>query len=164
MKLELHTIGTIHSPFLELENMPIQPGGAQGVEGVVEVLPEFADGLKDLDGFNFIYLLYVFHCVKAPKLRVVPFMDSGGEERGVFSTRTPLRPNPIGMSLVELVAVEGNRLRFLGVDILDGTPLLDIKPFIQHFDRVENPTSGWMTGSAADVARRRSDTRFIQDL
>lgn len=161
MSITFRPIGTLRSPFTELEGMPIQPTGAQEHEGRAEILPEFRDGLQDLDGFNHIYLIYHLHAAGPGKLRVVPFMDAGGVERGIFSTRSPRRPNPLGMSLVRLLSVENGVIRFQGADILDGTPLIDIKPYIAHFDRVEAPTCGWMKGSLEDVAARRSDDRFL---
>ena len=155
----MEPIGIIKSPFTRLEEMPIQPKGASGIDGVVEVEERFAEGLKDLDGFSHIYLIYEFHMAKRTDLSVVPFMDT--VKRGVFSTRSPLRPNHIGLSIVELVRVEGNSVFIRGVDVLDGTPLLDIKPYIASFDEVENSRSGWMQADQAEVAEKRSDSRFV---
>ncbi len=151
-------IGTIHSPYNNIKDMPIQPKGAAGIEGYVLVDREFAKGLNDLEGFSHIYLLYNFHEAKRTELIVTPFMDT--QKRGVFSTRSPLRPNHIGMSIVKLKEVAGNRLVVEGVDILDGTPLLDIKPYIEKFDGIQNSRSGWMRASADEVKNRRSDDRF----
>ncbi len=151
-------IGTIRTPFTELEDMPIQPRGGSGIVGEVVVKDQYAAGLADLEGFSHIYLLYRFHRARRVELQVVPFMD--GVLRGVFATRSPLRPNHIGLSLVELVSVEGVRLKVRNLDILDNTPLLDIKPYIEQFDKIENATSGWMNGAAGDVAHKRSDGRF----
>ena len=152
-------IGIIHSPFNSLENMPIQPRGAVDVEGCVVVDDAWVDGLRDLDGFSHIYLIYSFHNARRTELRVTPFMDKC--QRGVFATRSPLRPNHIGMSIVRLVKVEGNTLIVRGIDVLDGTPLLDIKPYIEKFDAVESSCSGWMKAGDDDVCRKRSDDRFI---
>ncbi len=154
----MQPIGTIHSPYTRIENMPIQPRGARDVEGSVHVREEFAEGLRDLDGFSHIYLLYHFHKAGEPRLTVVPFLDT--TPRGVFATRSPLRPNPIGLSIVEVVRIEGTTIVIKGVDILDGTPLLDIKPYIPAFDAVENAASGWMTARPEDVEKTRSDDRF----
>jgi tRNA-Thr(GGU) m(6)t(6)A37 methyltransferase TsaA len=151
-------IGVIHTPFTSLRDMPIQPVGARDVEGEVVVEERFAPGLKDLDGFSHIYLLYFFHAANRIELEVVPFMDSA--RHGVFATRSPLRPAHLGLSVVELLAVDGNRLRVRGVDILDGTPLLDIKPYIPQFDHRPEATSGWMKASQEEVERRRADERF----
>ena len=139
--------------------MPIQPKGAADVEGVIEIEECYAEGLKDLDGFSHIYLIYRFHMAKRTELSVVPFMDT--VERGVYATRSPLRPNHIGLSVVELVRVEGNSVFIRGVDVLDGTPVLDIKPYIARFDEVENSRSGWMQGGKQEVADQRSDGRFV---
>ena len=157
----MHTIeqiGVIHSPHNSIENMPVQPRGASDVEGYVLVDEEYAEGLEDLEGFSHIYLLYNFHKVERTELTVTPFMDT--KKRGVFSTRSPLRPNHIGLSIVKLIKVQGNKLIVKGVDILDGTPLLDIKPYIENFDSVGESTSGWMTSSDIQVRTTRSDKRF----
>ena len=151
-------IGVVRTPYTTLENMPIQPKGAKEVCGTVEVHPDFTEGLADLGGFSHAYLIYHFHEAKKTALKVVPFMDT--VERGVFSTRSPARPNHIGISIVEIEKVEGNIVHLRGVDILDGTPLLDIKPFIDAFDYVEESSSGWMTAGRKEVEQRRSDKRF----
>ncbi len=155
----IQPIGTIHSPFKQLENMPIQPKGAQNVSGQVELFLEFTSGLQDLDGFSHIYLIYQFHEAQRTAYQVVPFMDD--VPRGVFATRSPLRPNHIGLSIVELVEVNGNVLIIKGVDVLDGTPLLDIKPYIAQFDQVSNSRSGWMQATDDEVENKRSDGRFV---
>ncbi len=157
-KLTVQVIGTIHSPFTELGNMPIQPVGALNVEGEVVVDQRFAEGLKDLEGFSHIYLLYYFHKAKRTEMQVIPYMDT--EKRGVFATRSPLRPAHIGISIVELLALEGHRLKVRGLDVLDGTPLIDIKPYIPHFDHQRDATSGWMKSLPHDVEAKRSDNRF----
>ncbi len=157
-KLTVQLIGTIHSPFTELGNMPIQPVGALNVEGEVVVDQRFAEGLKDLEGFSHIYLLYYFHKAKRTEMQVIPYMDT--EKRGVFATRSPLRPAHIGISIVELLALEGHRLKVRGLDVLDGTPLIDIKPYIPHFDHQRDATSGWMKSLPHDVEAKRSDNRF----
>jgi len=138
--------------------MPIQPVGAMDVEGTVVVDGEYAVGLKDLDGFSHIYLIYHFHKAVRTDLLVTPFMDD--KERGVFATRSPLRPSHIGISIVKLVEIEGCTLIVKGVDVLDGTPLLDIKPYIEVFDRVEGSVSGWMKACKDAVRSKRSDSRF----
>jgi tRNA-Thr(GGU) m(6)t(6)A37 methyltransferase TsaA len=156
--VQLETIGTIHSPFKKLENMPVQSLGAQCGEGTVVVDERFAEGLKDLDGFSHVYLVYHFHKVTRTELQVVPYMDT--LIRGVFATRSPLRPSHIGISVVELLNLSGNTLTVRGLDVLDSTPLLDIKPYIPQFDCWQNATSGWMKASRLDVEQRRSDNRF----
>ena len=155
----IQPIGIIHSPFKFLEDMPIQPGGALEMTGTVVVDDQYRVGLADLEGFSHIYLLYCFHQAKRTSLTVTPFMDT--QPRGVFATRSPLRPNHIGLSIVEIAAIAGNIVTVRGIDVLDGTPLLDIKPYIAAFDTVGPSRSGWMKGSAADVALKRSDDRFV---
>jgi len=154
----LQPIGTIHSPYKTLRDMPIQPKGAARELGTIEVFSEHTPGLRDLEGFSHIYLLYQFHKAERTELSVIPFMDSTA--RGVFATRSPLRPNHIGLSIVELTDVTGNIITIRGIDVLDGTPLLDIKPYIAAFDEVQNSRSGWMQASPAEVAAKRSDGRF----
>ena len=158
MSITYSPIGVIHSPFKELRGMPIQPASETSAPGVVEVFPAFAEGLKDLDGFSHVLLLYHFHQAKAARLTVVPFLDS--EPRGIFATRAPMRPNPIGLSVVRLERVEGNRLHVQNVDVLDGTPLLDIKPYVPEFDREPDVRVGWLEQTRGAVSRTRSDDRF----
>jgi tRNA-Thr(GGU) m(6)t(6)A37 methyltransferase TsaA len=140
MDFTMHPIGVIHSPFTEKKRTPIQPPRSQA-EGSVEVYPEFAAGLRDLEGFSHIILLYVFHRSKDYSLGVTPFLDH--KERGLFSTRYPARPNPIGLSIVELDSVRENVLKIVGIDVLDGTPLLDIKPYVPDFDLRLETRTGW---------------------
>jgi tRNA-Thr(GGU) m(6)t(6)A37 methyltransferase TsaA len=158
MKIEFLPIGIIHTPFMELEGMPIQPPGAVGIKGTVEVFEEFRSGLRDLDGFSHIILLYHFHRSYGFKLRVVPFMDS--EERGLFATRAPKRPNPIGFSVVQLDRIKDGVLYIRDVDILDGTPLLDIKPYVPEFDAQKEVRTGWLEKAGKTVSSRKSDDRF----
>ena len=155
---KIKSIGTIHSPFSSIEDMPIQPKGAAKIEGHVFVDEQYCEGLQDLEGFSHIYLLYHFHAVTRTELLVTPFMDT--QKRGVFATRSPLRPNHIGISIVKLIDIEGNKVVVEGIDVLDGTPLLDIKPYIEKFDGVTGSTSGWMQASDEEVSKKRSDNRF----
>ncbi|MBP1726393.1 MAG: hypothetical protein H6Q51_1691 [Deltaproteobacteria bacterium] len=152
-------IGTIHSPFAEVKGVPIQPTGAVGVRGTIEVAPEFAEGLKDLEGFSHILLLYHFHLSKGYSLVVTPFLDD--TPRGVFATRAPRRPNCIGLSAVRLISVDGCRLTIEDVDIVDGTPLLDIKPYVPRFDAREVDRIGWLEGKTDQVSETKADGRFI---
>jgi tRNA-Thr(GGU) m(6)t(6)A37 methyltransferase TsaA len=155
-KIEYQPIGVIHSPFPKPEGAPIQPSRAEGVEGSVEVFPAFSEGLADLEGFSHIFLLCHLHRARGCRLRVVPFLDT--VPRGVFATRAPSRPNPIGLSLVELKAVRGNLLTVAGIDMVDGTPVLDIKPYIAEFDRRDRCRSGWL--ESAQKRTRVADDRF----
>lgn len=156
--MEIQPIGTIHSPFRDASGVPIQPVFAEGCEGIVEVLSRYTDALVDLEGFERIWLLYWFDRVAAFRAKVKPYMDD--EEHGLFATRAPARPNPIGLSCVRLVSIEANTLRVADVDILDGTPLLDIKPYVGEFDCFEVKRNGWLDTTGAKD--RRSDKRFFQ--
>lgn len=138
--------------------MPIQPAGAANIKGTVEVFEEYSEGLKDLDGFSHLILLYQFHQSEGFDLSVVPFLDT--EKRGLFSTRAPRRPNPVGLSIVQLEKVEGCVLHINNVDILDGTPLLDIKPYVPDFDEQAEVRTGWLDKSSKAVSGRKSDERF----
>ncbi len=161
MKICYEPIGYIRSPYKSPVGMPIQPSGAEGVEGRVEVFPEYEEGLKDLDGFSHIILIYHFHESRGYRLKVKPFLDD--EVRGVFATRAPKRPNPIGLSVVRLLEIEGNTLRVADIDVLDMTPLLDIKPFVPPFDvrcGLEEVKIGWLE-SRISKANMRSDDRFL---
>jgi tRNA-Thr(GGU) m(6)t(6)A37 methyltransferase TsaA len=140
MDFLMKPIGVIHTPFTDKQQTPIQPTRSQAV-GQVEVFPEFADGLQDLEGFSHIILLYVFHQSNGYTLQVKPFLDD--QLRGLFATRYPCRPNPIGLSVVRLLARQDNILDIEGVDVLDGTPLLDIKPYVPDFDVRNGTRTGW---------------------
>jgi tRNA-Thr(GGU) m(6)t(6)A37 methyltransferase TsaA len=144
MKIEYQPIGLIHTPFKQRQGMPIQPSRGRGVRGIVEVAPEYADGLADLDGFSHVVLIYHFHRSQGFDLRVTPFLDT--EKRGLFATRAPRRPNAIGLSVVRLLGIEGNRIEVQDLDILDGTPLLDIKPYVPEFDHRTEVREGWLEG------------------
>jgi tRNA-Thr(GGU) m(6)t(6)A37 methyltransferase TsaA len=156
--LSYQPIGIIHSPFEDIDNVPIQPTAAVGIHGTVEVYAEFSDGLKDLEGFSHVILLYHFHRVTQVRLTVVPFLDR--KPRGVFATRAPSRPNPIGLSIVRLLSIEGNVLHIENVDMVDGTPLLDIKPYVPVFDHHEAERTGWLAEASEAVKGKRSDDRF----
>jgi len=151
-------IGIIHTPFVTMEGMPIQPRGALGVPGTVDVFPEFHPALADLDGFSHVILLYHLHRVSTMRLRVIPFLDT--VERGVFATRAPVRPNPIGLSVVRLRSVSAGTLEVENVDILDGTPVLDIKPYVPDFDCFDVDSIGWYASIARGLQESRSDDRF----
>jgi tRNA-Thr(GGU) m(6)t(6)A37 methyltransferase TsaA len=144
--MTIRPIGIIRTPFRQSQGTPIQSSAAGGSEGIVELMPEFATGLRDLADFERIWLLYLFHRSRDPQLIVRPYLDS--EERGVFATRSPARPNAIGMSAVRVLGVESNRLRVAEVDMLDGTPLLDIKPYVPAFDHFPVTRIGWYEGKS----------------
>ncbi len=151
-------IGTILTPFQEPRGTPIQPRAARGVAGTVALLPEYAAGLQDLEGFSHIFLIYHFHLSKAFSLKVKPFLND--EKRGVFATRAPARPNPIGVSLVRLAKVTGDNLQVLDVDMVNGTPLLDIKPFVPEFDVGPQARVGWLEQHLEKLRTTRDDGRF----
>lgn len=152
-------IGTIHSPFKEPHDAPIQSACVTDSEGTIEIFPEYSEGLADLEGFSHIILLYHFHLSKKGfSLKVKPYLDE--QLRGVFATRAPARPNAIGMSIVRLVKVKGEKLSIRDVDILDGTPLLDIKPYVPEFDSRNAGKIGWLSGKADKLPETRSDGRF----
>ena len=152
----LRPIGVIHSPHQQAEHTPIQPVYARGIRGRAEILPEYLDGLRDLEGFSHVCLIYWFHKASSPRLVVKPFLDD--TPRGVFATRASCRPNPIGFSVVRLVRREENVLHLEDLDILDGTPLLDIKPYVTRFDYRENARCGWQDNvdeRTAEIRGRR---------
>jgi tRNA (adenine37-N6)-methyltransferase len=158
--MECRPIGIIRTPYREREGMPIQPGAAKTVCGTLEIKPEFEEGLSDLDGFSHIILLYQFHLSEHYALSLTPFLDT--RERGLFSTRAPRRPNPIGLSIVRLCRVDGRRVEVEGIDVVDGTPLLDIKPYVPEFDQPDLPIRiGWVGQAKKDMKTTRSDKRFI---
>lgn len=140
MEFSMHPIGIIHTPFKDTEGMPIQPSRSMAI-GKAVIDSQFTAGLQDLEGFSHIYLIYIFHCASGFTLQVTPFLDDN--LRGLFATRYPCRPNPIGLSVVRLVERRDNILEFKGADMLDGTPLLDIKPYVPEFDGVTNAETGW---------------------
>ncbi|NQV18565.1 MAG: tRNA (N6-threonylcarbamoyladenosine(37)-N6)-methyltransferase TrmO [Armatimonadetes bacterium] len=163
MEIIFKPIGIIHSQFKEPKGMPIQPAGAKGIKGSVEIFPEYKDGLQDLDGFSHIILIFNFHLSKSYNLKVMPYMED--EIRGVFATRAPRRPNQIGISIVRLDKIEDNIMYISNVDIIDGTPLLDIKPFVPKFDCFdidENTKAGWLKKRVEKVDNHKSDERFLK--
>lgn len=152
-------IGTIHSQFKKPHDAPIQSVCAANIEGTVEIFPEYTEGLADLEGFSHIILLYHFHLSKRFSLKVKPYLDD--QLHGVFATHAPARPNPIGMSIVRLVKVEGGKLHIRDVDILDCTPLLDIKPYVPAFDSRNADKIGWLSGKTDELTETRDDGRFF---
>lgn len=144
--MDFTPIGVIHSPFRDKEECPIQPLYAPGAEGRVEVFPQYAEGLKDVEGFTHLYLLYFFDRSGEVRLVRPTFLDD--RPHGVFASRHPCRPNGIGLSIVSLARREGNVLVVGGIDVLDGTPLLDIKPYIHRFDAIEGASNGWVQDRA----------------
>jgi len=151
-------IGIIHTPFLEQRGTPIQPRRGKGIRGTIEIYAEFADGLADLDGFSHIVVLFHMHKSEGFKLRVIPYLDD--IPRGLFSTRAPRRPNPIGLSVVKLIRIDGNILYIEDVDMLDGTPLLDIKPYTPATEEISGPRLGWLENKTDRFFDSTADDRF----
>lgn len=159
--MDFKPIGIIHTPFKEAEGTPIQPKAAKGIKGKVEVFSEFSAGLADLNGFSHIILISHFHLAHEYKLKVIPFLDS--EEHGVFATRAPSRPNPIGISVVKLNCVQDNILYVENIDIIDGTPLLDIKPYLPDFDSETEFRKGWLENKTTKLTTGKDDGRFTDN-
>jgi tRNA (adenine37-N6)-methyltransferase len=157
-EIRYQPIGVIHSPFKGPRGMPIQPTGAAGIAGTIELSPEYEGGLKDLEGFSHIILIYHFHLSTGFSLLVKPFLDD--TLRGLFSTRAPRRPNPVGLSIVRLVKVQGFTLHIENVDIVDGTPLLDIKPYVPELDGIRAERTGWLSEKADQARKAKADDRF----
>jgi tRNA-Thr(GGU) m(6)t(6)A37 methyltransferase TsaA len=151
-------IGIIRTPFPSPDGMPIQAVAARGVAGTIEIDDALVDGLADLDGFSHLILVYHLHLMTGARLTVTPFLDE--TPRGVFATRSPARPNPIGISTVRLVRVRGATLDIEDVDMVDGTPLLDLKPYVPPFDDREDVRIGWFAGRLERLSEVRADDRF----
>jgi tRNA-Thr(GGU) m(6)t(6)A37 methyltransferase TsaA len=158
--IEFRQIGIIRSPFKNPAGTPIQPAGAKGVEGKVEVFPDYQEGLEDLAGFSHIFLIYHFHLVKKAVLKVKPFLDD--QTHGVFATRAPTRPNAIGLSVVRLIRIDNGKLYIQDIDVVDKTPLLDIKPYIPDFDVREADKIGWIASKSKSVTKTSADGRFTR--
>lgn len=156
--IALRPIGYFQTPHMDEKHMPIQPSGARGIPGAIHILPEYREGLADLEGFSHLIAIYHLHRVRGHALRVVPFLDS--EERGVFATRSPKRPNALGLSVLAIAGVEGGVVRVENVDMLDGTPVLDIKPYVPDFDVWPGERIGWFAGRSGQAETHKSDGRF----
>jgi tRNA-Thr(GGU) m(6)t(6)A37 methyltransferase TsaA len=154
----LKPVGTIRTEFTRRVGIPIQSIFSPDSRGTVEVFPEFEEALQDLEGFSHLFLIYIFHRAAHATLRCIPYLDD--TLRGVFATRAPTRPNPIGLSVVRLLERQGNILKIAEVDILDGTPLLDIKPFVPHYDHRDEARVGWLSKRLKDCPRPTADDRF----
>jgi len=158
-QIVLNVLGKVKTPWLTLENMPIQPTGAKGVKGVIELFPEYYPGIREIENFSHIILIYELHLVTNPQLEVIPFMDT--ITKGIFATRSPKRPNKIGISIVEIEKVKGNKIHILDVDMINDSPILDIKPFFEDFDNRFNTKKGWLTNkNNIDKQHFKSDNRF----
>lgn len=158
MNIAYKPIGYFRTPFTEIKGMPIQPIGGHGVEGIIDVLPQYSEGLKDLEGFSHVYVLYHLHEIVGYDLMVKPFLDT--DRHGIFATRSPKRPNPIGLSVMRLKGVSGNSVLLECIDVLNNTPVIDIKPYVADFDRCNADRFGWFEGKSANAVHHRSDERF----
>ena len=161
MHLTYRSISIVRSPFSQPAGMPIQPSRAHAVEGSLELEPEYWSGLQDLDGFSHLLLVAHLHRTGPAQMQVVPFLDT--RAHGIFATRAPARPNPIAVSVLRILRVEPGRVQVAELDLLDGTPILDIKPYVPEFDARADASSGWY----ADAARKGecvvADDRFSAD-
>jgi tRNA-Thr(GGU) m(6)t(6)A37 methyltransferase TsaA len=157
-EISYQPIGIVHSPFKTPEGTPIQPAAARDAEAVIEIFPEYEAGLQDLNGFSHIFVLFHMHLVKGRPLRVIPFLDT--ESHGVFATRSPARPNPIGLSVVVLEKVVGNKLYVRNIHMLEGSAVLDIKPYITVMDAFETSRNGWFEKNIHKMELQKDDGRF----
>lgn len=157
IQLQYQSIGVVHSPFTQQAGTPVQPSHDNATQGMIEIAPQYLEALQDLAGFSHIWVLCHMHQAKQPKLAVTPYLDD--KPHGLFATRAPSRPNPIGMSLVRLQKIEANRLYVQDLDLLDGTPVLDIKPFVSQFDNREHSQCGWFETAANKITQ--ADDRFV---
>ncbi len=153
-----HAIGHIRSPWRTPAGAPIQPAAAEDVRGSLEIEPDYALGLRDLEGFSHVIVLWHMHLVRGHDLTVVPFLDT--EQHGIFATRSPRRPNPIAVSVYRLLEIDGTTIAISGVDAIDGTPIIDIKPYVPRFDAPAAERIGWFAGRLDTVATARADDRF----
>lgn len=154
--MELNFIGHVRSPFQSHAGTPIQPSFAHGSRGEIVLESQYVEALADLDGFDRIWVIFALHQATSYKPRVVPYRDV--VERGLFATRAPCRPNPIGISAVRLDCIEGNVLHVSEIDMLDGTPVIDIKPYVPEFDAFPSSKAGWF--DLKRTAVEQADGRF----
>jgi tRNA-Thr(GGU) m(6)t(6)A37 methyltransferase TsaA len=155
-----NSIGIIRTPHKYETGMPIQPRGAIGLKGYIEIFKEFQDGLLHLEEYSHVYLIYYLHKCKGYKLQAVPFMDD--EIHGIFATRSPKRPNPIGLSIVKILDIKNNIINIENVDMLDKTPLLDIKPYVPKMDNFETEKNGWLDKNHIKAKYLKADDRFLK--
>jgi len=159
-EIKYKPIGVIHSPFKEPRGVPIQPTAGQNIDGTVEIFPEYIEGLEDIEKFSHIILIYHFHLSREFSLKIKPYMDN--QVHGVFATRAPSRPNHIGISIVHLIKVEKEKLYIKDLDIVDGTPLLDIKPYVPKFDIRQVKKIGWLKKNVDKLPQTKDDGRFMR--
>ncbi|WP_027185994.1 tRNA (N6-threonylcarbamoyladenosine(37)-N6)-methyltransferase TrmO [Desulfovibrio inopinatus] len=160
MTILYNPIGYFATPHKDVRGMPIQPLGAKGVRGTISILPEYQEGLTDLDDFSHVIVLYHLHQIQGHDLTVTPFLDT--QEHGIFATRSPKRPNPLGLSVMRLSGVSHGTVFVENVDVLDGTPVIDIKPYVPDFDVWPADRIGWFSGKSNNASTHRSDNRFAR--
>jgi tRNA (adenine37-N6)-methyltransferase len=153
-------IGIVHSPYKEPKNVPIQAIASNGTEGTIEIYPQYTEGLRDIEGFSHLIVLFHLHLVTGSPLVVKPFLDD--QMHGVFATRSPSRPNKIGFSVVQLIKKEGNILYIKDLDMIEGTPVIDIKPYIPEFDSIQYAKTGWFANKISKLETTRDDGRFCK--
>lgn len=159
-EIKYKPIGIVHSSFKKPIGVPIQSAVSKNTKGTIEIFKEYSKGLEGIERFSYIILLCHLHFCKKYSLKVVPYMDK--ETRGVFATRAPCRPNSIGISIVHLVKVEKNIIYIEDIDIVDGTPLLDIKPYVPQFDIRKTDRIGWLKENIHKLPKAKDDGRFIK--
>jgi len=162
MQISYSPIGYFRSPFTDISGMPIQPIGGKDIEGSIEILPGLSAGLTDLEGFSHVIVLYHLHEIRGYELLIKPFLDT--KRHGVFATRSPKRPNPIGLSIMRLKGITGTHVFLEGIDVLDGTPVIDIKPYVADFDEPSADRFGWFEGKSGNAVHHRSDDRFAGEF
>lgn len=162
MNITYKPIGIIRSPFKEAKGTPIQPVASPDSEATIEIFEAYVEGLQDIEGFSHLILIFHMHLIRESKLKVIPFLDT--QEHGIFATRSPARPNPVGFSVVKLQKVSGNILFIKGIDIIDCTPLLDIKPFVPAFDVRNAEKTGWFEKRDHKISTAKDDGRFCKKI
>lgn len=154
-------IGIIRTPYQQVQGMPIQNVNARGIQGRIELNAQYKDGLEDLIGFSHLILIYHFHLINKVNLKPIPFLD--GAPHGLFATRAPSRVNPIGLSVVRLISIDDFLITVEDIDVLDNTPILDIKPYIPAFDSVTDASIGWYADRMDKLPQTKADDRFIKN-
>ncbi len=160
MTISYTPIGYFTTPHKDVQGMPIQPLGAVGIHGAISILPEYQEGLIDLQDFSYVIVLYHLHKIEGHDLTVTPFLDT--RTHGIFATRSPKRPNPLGLSVMRLAGVSKSTVFLENVDVLDQTPVIDIKPYIPDFDVWPADKIGWFAGKSNNASTHRSDNRFAR--
>jgi len=156
-KIEFNPIGIIHSPYKDSVGIPRQAAGVRDVTGEIELYPDYEPGLEDLEEFSHIVVVFYLHLVRSLSLKASPPWDN--KQHGVFATRSPYRPNPIGISIVKLGKIRGNRLFIKGIDMADQTPVLDIKPYVPSLNPTDSVRTGWLENKVDRMTKSKSGDR-----